>query len=158
VKSAGVAGDDPHGWTTLAFTVTPGPVATLSVDRTSPQVVETSITVTASASAGIPPYQYRFWVWDGMAWTMVRDWGAGNPYTWTPVTAGTYQLGVWAKPSATPGDLWAAYATLPFTVTAPPAPSLTSFTASPASPQVIGTPITVSAVASGGLAPYQYKW
>jgi hypothetical protein len=102
--------------------------------------------------------QYKWWLYTGTAWTLLQDWTTSNTYTWTPATAGSYQLGVWAKPSTTPGDIWAAYGTLPFTVTESPPLALASFTATPASPQGAGTPITVTATASGGLAPYQYKW
>ena len=39
-----------------------------------------------------------------------------------------------------------------------PPPVIASVTATPASPQVLGTPITVTATVTGGAAPYQCKW
>jgi hypothetical protein len=52
--------------------------------------------VTAQASGGRPPYQFKWWIHDGQSWTMVRDWGTGT-LSWTPLTAGNYIVGVWAR-------------------------------------------------------------
>ena len=71
-------------------------VTGLSASRVSPQPVGTPIRFTASVSGGSSPYQYKWWLFDGTAWTMVRDWSTDPTYTWTPTQAGSaYQIGVW---------------------------------------------------------------
>ena len=61
-------------------------VASLS-DLVAPQALGTPVTWTASAAGGQAPYTYRFIVWDGVAWTDARAWGASNVFTWTPPVA-----------------------------------------------------------------------
>ncbi len=57
------------------------------------------------------------------------------------------------------GELYAATGTgLLFRITHPHAPTVTSLSASPPSPQHFGTPITWTALATGGLAPLQYRF
>ena len=66
-RSAGESQDSPRAIGTLPYTVTAGPVlsVTLSADKTSPQVAGTTITLTAAASNGVAPYQYKWWLFDG---------------------------------------------------------------------------------------------
>jgi hypothetical protein len=47
---------------------------------------------------------------------LLQDWTTSNTYTWTPTTAGSYQLGVWVRNSGSTADTWEVYGTLPFTV------------------------------------------
>jgi hypothetical protein len=62
---------------------------------------------------GVTPYQYRWRVFDGTRWTVLRDWSTSNIYTWTPVVASPmYQIEV-AVRSAT-GEL--AVARVPFAI------------------------------------------
>jgi hypothetical protein len=80
--------------------------------------VHTAITLTAAAS-GVPNPVYRFWVWSGVTWSLLRDWGASTA-SWTPTTPGNYQLAAWVKSSGTAGDdPVATAAPRPFAVTAP---------------------------------------
>jgi hypothetical protein len=68
--------------------------ASLTFDKASPQPAGTTMVLTGSASCTGTP-QYRFWVRaPGGAWTIVRDYGAGTTFSWTPPTAGTYSLEV----------------------------------------------------------------
>ena len=49
-------------------------------------------------------------------------------------------------------------ATFAASAQATPAPTVSSVTATQASPQAAGTPLTLTATATGGTAPYQFKW
>src|SRR5260370_36749505 len=85
----------------MAFAIPPPPAATLSsitVDKTAPQSPGTTMTFTATASGGISPYSYKWWVVDGATWTVVQEWTASNAYAWTPATANaSYRGGVWVR-------------------------------------------------------------
>ena len=138
----------------------------LTPNVASPRVVYTPITFTASASGGTGSYQFKWWIWDGASWTIVRDWG-GASYTWTPTVASAqYQVAIWARDATTTADVGTYSLSIPFTITAqPPSPSapsgplaITSLTSSLASPQLTGTPIVFTANAAGGTGSYQFKW
>src|SRR5205085_1662663 len=60
-----------------AITVSPAmTVSTVTSDKASPQPAGTTITFTASASSGVSPYQYKWWIYNGSIWTMVQDWSS----------------------------------------------------------------------------------
>jgi hypothetical protein len=107
----------------------------------SPQTVGTSITWIAVASGGSSP-QYKFQLFDGVAWTTVRDWSSSNTYQWIPAKAGSnYRVSVWAR-SGGSTEIYEAVNEGYFTITgspaAPPAPRVTavSLTSDRAAPQL----------------------
>src|SRR6185503_370604 len=60
---------------------------TLTPDVPAPRGLGTTVTWTAVAGGGQGPYQYRFYVWDGAAWTLTQDWSPSNTFAWTPSVA-----------------------------------------------------------------------
>jgi hypothetical protein len=86
---------------------------------------------------------------------MVRDWSTATSYTWTPTTAGTYTLIVWARSAGVTVDAAQASAQISYVVsTAPSGPlTITSLTSNVASPRIVGTSIMFTAAATGGKAP-----
>ncbi len=79
----------------------------------------TPITFTATAVGGTAPYQFRFWLWNGTSWTMVRDWGA-NTFTWTPTQPNAnYNVTVWARSNGTTGNPPEAWRAVSFAITGP---------------------------------------
>ena len=56
---------------------------TLTSDVAAPQPPGTRITWTATATGGVAPVQYKWWLWDGEAWTP-RAWTASRTFVWTP--------------------------------------------------------------------------
>ena len=130
----------------------------VTANQASPQVVGTALTLTATATGGTAPYQFKWWVWNGSAWSVARDWAAGNTLNWTPSAPGTYEVHAWVRNSGVTADTWQAWGRLAYTVTAAPAPTMSSVTATQASPVVAGTPVTLTATTTGGVAPYQFKW
>ncbi len=139
---------------TATFAPEPLVVDDFTADRTSPQTVGTAIVVTAAASGGTAPYQYRFWLHDGDTWTMVQDWATSNTYTWAPSTGASYRLGVWVKSAGVVGDDPKAWAALPFTIT----PPTVTLAASLPSPQPVGTPIPLTATATAVTNPTYRFW
>lgn len=76
------------------YAVTGCATAALTEAPTAPQVHGTPVVLTgAAACLGTP--EYRFWVRaPGGSWTIVQDYSSMKTFTWTPATAGTYQLEV----------------------------------------------------------------
>ena len=55
-------------------------------------------TIRATAIGGVPPYQYKWWLWTGSTWQMLLDWSPASAYTWSSATAGVgYRLAVWVR-------------------------------------------------------------
>jgi subtilisin family serine protease len=141
----------------------PPPLTLLSVtsDKPAPQVAGVPITFTATARDGTPPYQYKWWLFDGVKWNAASNWSAGNSFVWAPGTPNAkYQVGVWVR-SATnatdSADRPESRGTVSFPITTSTL-TLQNVTPSVAAPQPAGTTIAFTATATGGIAPYQYKW
>lgn len=156
------AADSTAAVATRTFTVTAPPVALspISANRTSPQLLGTSITFSTAGTSGTAPYSYKWRVSNGSTWTVLQNWSTSASATWTPSSAGSYQIEVWARSATSTADAPDASAsdvTTTFVVSAGPL-SVTSVTASKTSPQTTGTAVTFTAAATGGTAPYAYKW
>jgi hypothetical protein len=150
----------------------------LVANRVAPQPVGMATTFTATATGGAAPQQYKWWVYNGLTWSAVTGWSTLNSYTWTPGVANpNYKVGVWARSGTTTSDTREASAEHPFAITssttgsapapepAPaPAPAGTTsvtalvLTSDKPAPQTRGTTINFLATATGGVAPYQFKW
>src|SRR2546425_9153140 len=89
--------------TTLFRSAISAPLATvtgLTADRGAPQAPGTTITFTATATSGTTPYQYKWYVWDGTAWTGVHNWPTSANYACTPTAPNVnYRLQVWVRSS-----------------------------------------------------------
>lgn len=82
----------------LNVVATPATVRSLTADRALPSRVGTDLTWTAVGAGGTKaPLLYKFWVYDGVSWTVAQDWSAANTWTWTPPATGTYAVQVWVK-------------------------------------------------------------
>lgn len=125
----------------------------------SPQSVGTAVTVTAAAgSCPNANPQYEFWLRTpgGACCQLAQTYGTGNVYNWrtSGLTPGNYTFAVWAKDALSSGafanTLGRYDAYFIFTYTLNPA-SCSSVTASalPASPQNVGTAVTITATGSG---------
>jgi hypothetical protein len=152
--------------TSGSVTTTSGPLALVSLasSRTSPQPVGTSISFTATATGGRSPYQYKWWLFNGTTWTVVRDWSSSATWAWTPTKPGSsYQVGVWVRDSTMTSDIATYYKIMPFAISGTSTTTsgplrIIAVTSNLQSPQLAGTRVTFTASAAGGVAPYQYKW
>ena len=115
-------------------------------------------TWTARASGGVAPLQFQFWRLDADGWHMVQDYSTTATYTWTPSPAdvGSHALQVWVKSAGSPAayDAWKGVS---FAVPVPPLPSVT-IAALGSIPAAGQGSISWKATASGGVAPYQYRF
>ena len=92
-------------------------VTTPTATPASPQVVGTPITFTATASGGVAPLQYKWFIGLNGAWSVGQNWGTGNTFSWTPGAAGTYSIQVWVRNNATTAEAPEATGTAAYTVT-----------------------------------------
>jgi len=152
---------------TKALTVdfsAPLALTNLTANMTAPQIVGTPITFAATAANGTAPYAYKWWVSsdNGVTWTMLQNWSGSNTYTWTPTVANSaFRVGVWVRSANNTTDAYdnpQSNGSIAFPVNPASQLTLTGLTSSLPSGQPVGTPITFTASASGGFAPYQYKW
>ena len=160
VRNAGVTADASQALAQVNYVVSPpagapAPLSITSLTSTlaSPQPTNTSITFTATATGGLAPYQYKWWVYDGTSWSVARNWSTSATFNWRPTTGGTYIVAVWGRNAGVTADASQALAQVSYSIGL-----VASISSTLSSPQRSGTSITFTATATGGLAPYQYKW
>jgi hypothetical protein len=153
---------DYDDWKSMTFTVSQSTpvIDSVTVNRPLPAPTLSPMTWTAVAHGGTSgPLQYRFWRYSAAAgaWTMVRDYGASNSWTWTPsdAEAGQYELQVWVRSAGSSASYEAYTATDMFAVRQMTA-QLTGFGANHALPASAGTPITWTATANNGPVEYTF--
>jgi hypothetical protein len=132
----------------------------LDADTASPQPLGSTIMFTAATSGGAAPIQFKWWLFNGTAWSVVRDWSASNTFSWTPSTQGDYMIAFWARGNGNNTDAPEnnLIRTRSFSISGPALLTVTSLLADKASPQPLGTTIGFTATSSGGTAPIQFKW
>ena len=131
---------------------------TLSAAPSAPQPVNTPIKLTASATGGYQvTYLFRAGYTDsaGWHWSDVNfTYATTATCTWTPKLPTTYTLVVWARNTGETGN-YDKYATFSYQVTPQPFTAV-ALAATPASPQAINTPVTLTATPTGGSGQVQY--
>jgi hypothetical protein len=142
-------------------TTGPGPCTgvTLGASPSSPQNVNTPVTLMATPTWCMQP-QYEFWVLPpgATSWSVAQSWSSMSTYAWntTGLAGGQYAFEVWVK-DATSNAQWDAYQSLYYTLLTPPCTNAT-LSPSVASPQNVGTPVTLSAGYSTCFTPQYEFW
>ncbi len=136
--------------TTLGYGITGIPLTAVTVQASlaSPQPVGTPITLTAAATGGTD-VQYQFWVYNPAAvpaWSQLQAYSRQAACSWTPAAPGNYLFAITAQDGVIGTE---ASTTLWYYLTVIPLTSV-QVQASPAPPQMIGTPIALTATAIGG--------
>ena len=130
-------------------------IHSFTTDKKSPQDKGTPITLTVDAT-GSGNLQYKFLVQDSDGkWHLLRDFSSSNTYIWTPNSEGTKTLYVIVKD----GNGNEVRTSIDYNIlsTEPTVPVISSFTTNKSSPQIVGTPITLTANATGS-GDLQYKF
>src|SRR5216117_622139 len=108
-------------------------------------IVNATMSLTAIASGGVPPYTYSWNFGDGAS-------GTGRTTTHTYTAVGNYSLILTAHDSASGSAVFTQAVRI-----VPILPLAASFTASPTIPDA-GQTVTFTATALGGKNPYSYSW
>ena len=163
-RSAGVSADAPQAATSMAFPITgPAPVTSvaLTADKSAPQLINTTITFTATPTGGVAPVSYKFLLTttNWTSYTVVQDWSTTNTFAWSPTVANAnYRIGVWARSAGVSTDTAQAANSMAFPITGPAPVTSVALTADKNAPQVINATITFTATPIGGVAPVSYKF
>ena len=105
LRAYNAAGTSPYSNEVSVTTLSPLTVTNLTANRASPQPPGTTITFSATASGGIPPYQYKFWIITGTTQTVGRNWSTTSTFAWTPTVANSnYTIRVWARNASSTAD------------------------------------------------------
>lgn len=101
------------------------PASTLTALKADlgPQLPGATVTFTATAGGGTAPYQFKWWLWDGVTWTVLADWSTVNTVAWTPsMPNANLAVGVWVRSTGNTADQpdgypnTAASGTIPFAI------------------------------------------
>ena len=145
-----------------------------------PQRAGTTITWTATPRGGSGPYEYKWSVYNGAEWDVVKNWSVSNTLRWTPAFGNPrYRVAVLVRGAGSSVDDFEATTEAAFAIDEVPttdpcvsspaamregtsAPiqrvSTVTLAANPSPPQPPGTMIVWTAAATGGGAGRQYKW
>ena len=141
-------------------TVVPAPPTSVQLvaSQPGPYAEGTPVTFVAAAS-GSAGYQYRFWLFDGDEWTIVRDYGPDGVYVLPGSTdPGTYTVGVWVRTNTASEAMQAqAFQDIVVRGAAGPPATAVDLASSLPSPQLAGTSVRFTAAAQGS-SGYQYRF
>ena len=140
----------------------------VSASPPSPAPVGTSVAITGSATGcpNISP-SYEFWVLapGSSTWQLARGYSTSATYNWTTSgkAAGSYRFSVWAKDASSSGahtnslGSYDAFNAGQFYTLTSTACTSVAVSASPPSPDMVGTAVTITGLASGcPNATYQF--
>jgi Bacterial Ig domain len=136
---------------------TPATTVTVTPNLAAPRAPGTPITFTATATGGSGPFEYRFWVNNGNGYAVAQNYSSANTFIWTPTKPGIYDILVDVRGFGSTVFRDALTTLLAYQVAPAPATAV-SLTPSLVSPRLHGTPITFTAVASGGVGPFEYRF
>ena len=155
----------PYGTASSATTfsyVPPITAVTLNATPGSSVIVGTPVSLSAVATGGLVP-EYKFYALYPAGgvnqMVLIQDYALTSTCTWTPVLSANFTLVVLVREHGSTAP-YAADATLAGYLVKPvPVPPITavSLNAAPNSPVTVGTPVSSSAVATGGNVP-EYKF
>ena len=132
-------------------------ITAVAADREFPVVAGTPVRWTATAAGGTSPYTFKFYLFDGAAWTVGQDWSPSPTWNWVPPAGGTYHVQVWAREAGSVAnyDAWRGTGELTVAEAAPLTIDDVDFDRE--SPVPAGTPVVCTTEASGGVGPYTYQ-
>ncbi|MDI3535806.1 MAG: hypothetical protein PWP30_288 [Eubacteriaceae bacterium] len=129
-------------------------IRSLTINKTSPQNIGTSLKLTAYGSKGISPYQYQFsYTLDGGDPVIIKDFTKYNYVTFKPETAGSYTFSVKIKDASGNSAIKDSDAFI-----IEDNSIIGNLIVKQTSPQNINKELTLYASATNGIRPYQYQF
>ena len=143
----------------LAFFV-PGTVVSVTANVPSPHFSGEPVTFAATADGPGSSYEYQFILrHPAGTWSVVQPYGPASTLTWNADAVGGYVLLVWTRRAGSTRLYEASAFKLFVVLPMPPTPvSAVSVATNLASPQTLGTRVTVTATATGSYGLYQYQF
>ncbi len=160
-RSVGSAASSEAG-TTINYDILPAsPAATGATLESSPVTsapAGTSVFFAATASGG-GTYEYQFYLFDGITYTLVQPYAQASTWTWNTngVAAGTYNVVVYARSVGSTASSEAGTTIIYDLLPASPAATGVTLESSASSPATAGTNVFFTAAASGG-GTYEYQF
>ncbi|HEX2949010.1 MAG TPA: PKD domain-containing protein, partial [Armatimonadota bacterium] len=151
VKSLTTANGTPIADTVVAVFTKQQPLTLtkFTTDKSSVTLGD-SVVLTAESTGG-SNVEYQFQIG-----TLVSAWSAQNTFTWAPDTEGTYTLTVVARSNDTGETV--SQSIDGYVVNPPPSPTSISYSVTPSTLGVVGSPVQLSASATGGYnVQYQFQ-
>jgi hypothetical protein len=153
VKSSGSSAAFDAWSSTGNFQINPpGPVqiTSLASSVTLPAPVGTPITLSATATGGSPPVQFKFWLRDPSGtWVVLQDYSPASNVIWTPAQAGNYVVQVWARSTGSAAAFEDWRGTPTFTINPPVVLMVSSLRPSVILPAMVTNSMTWTAIAAG---------
>jgi hypothetical protein len=121
LTDASPGAEGPTVWVNYPI-VPPIVVNPITANRPSPQPVGQTIVFTASASGGVAPYRYTWWVWNGSSSIRVAGPSTTNTLTWRPTVAYPFyniSVHVESAPGVDPNGSGQAWMSIPFAIVPP---------------------------------------
>ncbi len=131
----------------------------LSASAPSPQRLGTTIVLSAQGQGGsVGSYEYNFVVHQpNVGWLTLQDYATTNSVSWTPTAVAEYHVMVRVRNVGSTAGYEALSHFTGYRITNDYQPlSGVTLTADKPSPQAVGTPINITAQASGGSGRYGY--
>jgi len=97
--------------------VPPATGATLVATPPGSSAAGTAVLFTAQGTGSTATYEYQFWLFDGLTWSMVQDWSLAPSWTWNiPATGSSGAYTVEALVRTSPWVVFDVSAQIPYTV------------------------------------------
>ncbi|MFC4386554.1 SpoIID/LytB domain-containing protein [Gracilibacillus marinus] len=133
----------------------PVKLASVSTDKPSPQIEGTVININAVGSGG-NEMLYKFNVYDGEQWKVLKDYSFESTYAWKPTKPGNYKFSIHVKDKYST-EAYDDYKTFDYVVDAEPV-DIVNVSTDKLSPQTTNTEIRLTANAIGnGTKLYKFN-
>jgi N-acetylmuramoyl-L-alanine amidase len=126
----------------------------VTLDKNSPQSLSSIINITATGTSGIEP-QYKFWLFDGDKWSVLKDYSTSNTYTWKPTSPGEYKFSIHIRDKYSSNQYDDYFA---FKYVVVDSPDMTSVSTDISSPSKVNTDINITATAVDGTQKLYKFW
>ncbi|GEM_PF-2649570 len=125
----------------------------IKTDNEAPQIIGNKIKITANKDVALKDVLYKFTIFNGLQWKVIREYGESNTCDWIPDRVGSNRIWVDIKDKFSSNFISGS---ILYNIVNEP--KLNSVTTSKPSPAIFGDTINIKADAAGGLSRlYRYS-